>query len=216
VAINLHAIEKLTAPLKRRVRNLVRRAIVRLVYDDPKMQELQIAVLSGEVRDQVERWEDYGLTSHPIPGAEALVLALGGNSAHSAVIKVGDRRYRLTSLAEGEVALYDDQGQKIHLKRGKEIEITGCDTLTATVGVVTTLTSPVLTATCAASATVVCPQITLGDAARANVRQLIDERFKALFDAHTHSGVATGGGTSGPPTSAVDLAAHATDKTRAS
>lgn len=129
------AIEKLTAPLARRVRLMVRRGVVKLVYDDPKMQELQLALFNGEIRDGVERWEDYGLTSRPHPGAEALVLALGGESGHSVVVKVGDRRYRVTGLAGGEVCLYDDQGQRVHLKRGKEIAISGCDLLTATVGV---------------------------------------------------------------------------------
>lgn len=31
---------------------------------------------------------------------------------------VADRRYRLQGLAAGEVALYDDLGQKVHLTRG--------------------------------------------------------------------------------------------------
>jgi phage gp45-like len=34
------------------------------------------------------------------------------------VISIEDRRYRLTGLAEGEVALYDDLGQVVHLRRG--------------------------------------------------------------------------------------------------
>lgn len=137
-------LQKLLAPTVRRTRLMIRRAVVKLVYDDPKMQELQIAIMAGRTHDNVERWEDYGLTSHPHPGAEALVLALGGNSDHSAVIKVGDRRYRLTSLAEGEVALYDDQGQVIHLKRNKQIHIYGTDKLTADVAVETALTCPLV------------------------------------------------------------------------
>ena len=135
-------IQKLTAPLARRVKLMARRAVVQLVYDDPKMQELQLAIFAGEVHDQVERFEDYGLTSHPHPGAEALVLALGGDTGHSVVVKVGDRRYRVTGLAAGEVCLYDDQGQKIHLKRGKAIEISGCDTLDASVATKATIDCP--------------------------------------------------------------------------
>jgi phage gp45-like len=34
---------------------------------------------------------------------------------------VDDRRYRLTGLAKGEVALYDDLGSKIHLQRDGNI-----------------------------------------------------------------------------------------------
>ena len=45
----------------------------------------------------------------------------GGMREHGIIITVDDRRYRLTSLAQGEVAMYDDLGQKIELKRDKII-----------------------------------------------------------------------------------------------
>ncbi len=52
-----------------------------------------------------------------------MVLALGGRSNNYVVIKCDDRRYRLSGLAEGEVALYDDQGQKVVLYRDRiEVE----------------------------------------------------------------------------------------------
>ena len=40
-----------------------------------------------------------------------------GNREHSIAICVADRRYRLTGLTSGEVALYDDQGQEVVLAR---------------------------------------------------------------------------------------------------
>jgi len=116
-------VSKLTAPIARRVRLMARRAVVRLVYDDPKMQELQLAIFAGEVRDRVERWEDYGFTSHPLPGAEALVLSLGGSTDHGAVVKVGDRRYRIVNQQPGEVTIYTDEGDTIRLRRGRIVEI---------------------------------------------------------------------------------------------
>ncbi len=138
-------VNRLLAPIARRVRLMARRAVVRLVYDDPKMQELQLSIFSGEVRDKVERFQDYGFTSHPIKGAEAVVLALGGNTDHGAVIRVDDRRYRITGLAEGEVALYDDQGQMVVLKRDKTIHITGTDHLIADIGTDAVVTCPQVT-----------------------------------------------------------------------
>jgi len=116
-------VSKLLAPISRRVRLLARRAVVRLINDDTMLQEVQLAIFSDEVRDRVERWQDYGFTSHPLPGAEAIVLALGGNTDHGAVIKVDDRRYRLKGLTQGEVAIYDDQGQTVILKRDNVIEL---------------------------------------------------------------------------------------------
>lgn len=71
----------------------------------------------------VEHWLPYGFTAVAKAGAEALVGYLGGDSDKAVVISVGDRRYRLTGLAEGEVALYDDQGQKVVLYRDRiEVE----------------------------------------------------------------------------------------------
>jgi len=115
-------VSKLTAPLRRRVQLMVGRAVLVAVDDSSKCQTVQITALKGEVLDGVERVTEYGFTSHPHPGAEAVLLAVGGNRANGVVIAAGDRRYRLTGLAAGEVALHDDQGQVIKLARdGMEI-----------------------------------------------------------------------------------------------
>lgn len=141
------AIGRLMAPIARRVRLLARRAVVALINDAPKMQELQIAIYNDEVRDRVERWQDYGFTSHPHPGAEAIVLALGGNTDHGAVIKVDDRRYRKTDLTQGEVAIYDDQGQVITLKRGNLVEIETAGTVVVKAGTKMRVETPVFEVT---------------------------------------------------------------------
>jgi phage baseplate assembly protein V len=113
----MRALSKYIAPLKRRVMLMVGRGIVKLVTDAGALQVIQQAALAGELMDDVERLQEYGFTSVPHPGAETVFLALAGERAHSVVIAVEDRRYRLTGLAGGEVAVYDDLGQKVHLKR---------------------------------------------------------------------------------------------------
>ena len=72
--------------------------------------------------------QNYGLTSHPPKGAEALLVALGGQRQHAVVIAVEDRRYRVTDLGEGEVALYtmengEDGAHRVHLKEGRIVEL---------------------------------------------------------------------------------------------
>ncbi len=99
-------ISKLIAPLQRRVRLMVARAVVELVDDSKKMQSLQISIRADEERADVERFQQYGITSVPKAGAEALVLMVGGSTDHPVVIAVDDRRYRPKGLQEGEVALY--------------------------------------------------------------------------------------------------------------
>lgn len=110
--------------LARRARLGVARGILRLVNDASALQLAQVGLMGNETRSNLERMQEYGYTSHPHVGAEATVVFVGGNRDHGLIIAVDDRRYRLQALEAGEVALYTDEGDKIHLKRGNEIEVT--------------------------------------------------------------------------------------------
>lgn len=96
---------------------LLARGIVTAVEDTQPMQTLSLSLLADENKTGVERFQDYGFTSNPPKGLEALVGFIGGNRSHGVVLAVGDRQYRLHPLETGELALYDDQGQIVHLKR---------------------------------------------------------------------------------------------------
>jgi phage baseplate assembly protein V len=117
-------------PLVTRVGNMVAPALVERVDDATKMQACQISLSEGEVRADVEHPQNYGFTSVPFAGAEATVVCVGGRRDHCIVLTVDDRRYRLKGLAEGEVALYTDQGDKIVLGRGGNITITASSKVT--------------------------------------------------------------------------------------
>jgi phage baseplate assembly protein V len=142
----VNVVSKLTAPLARSMRLMVGRAVVRLVNDSLKMQAVQVSLLADEVRDNVERVQEYGFTSHPIPGAEAIVVCVGGSRDHAVVIAVDDRRYRLTTLEQGEVAIYTDEGDSIILKRNNNVEIT-TDTLTVKAATKVRFETPLVEAT---------------------------------------------------------------------
>ena len=130
---NFHAVfERLIRPFKRRILLMLGRAVIRLIDDTTKLQALQVEALEGETLDGIERIQEYGFTSHPREGAEAVVASMGGMRQHSVVIAVDDRRYRLTELEEGEVALYTDEDEdddfcRVHLKRDREIELRSGD-----------------------------------------------------------------------------------------
>lgn len=116
---------------------MVSRAVVNLVNDATKCQALQVTMMAGQTPDDVERPQTYGNTSVPHPGAEGIALAVGGSTGHTVVICVDDRRYRLTGLQAGEVALYDDLGHKVYLTRdgividgaGQDIRLTNAPTV---------------------------------------------------------------------------------------
>lgn len=99
------------------------RGVVSLVNAKSKLQSLQMRLLAGEMKDGMEHLEPYGYTSNPHPGAEGLAAFIGGDRSHGVVVCISDRRFRLAGLESGEVALYTDEGDVIHLKRGRVIEI---------------------------------------------------------------------------------------------
>ena len=113
---------KLLAPLKRGIQQMARAAHVLKVNDDSTIQMIQVETLSGEIID-VPRIQDYGITSVPLPGAKGVVVAVGGNTNGYVAIKVDDKRHRLVGLKEGEVALYDTQGQIVHLAENGKMHL---------------------------------------------------------------------------------------------
>lgn len=89
------------------------------------LRALQVLFTGGETRDDLEHIEPYGFTSEPFTDGktDAITLFFGEERSHGVVIAVADRRYRLKNLQAGEVALYDDKGRKVYLKRdGIEID----------------------------------------------------------------------------------------------
>ncbi|MFH1557664.1 MAG: phage baseplate assembly protein V [Pseudomonadota bacterium] len=99
----------------RRATQTMARGVLRKTDSAKKMQRVDVSILKDERKDSVEHWEAYGLTAVPMDGAEALVAFPSGERSHAVVVAIGDRRYRLTGLQSGEVALYDHQGQRVLL-----------------------------------------------------------------------------------------------------
>ncbi len=170
--------------LQRRVDNLVARAIVRVVDDSRRLQGLQVEIprsadLAPEVHEACERFEDYGFTSVPLPGAEAVGLFVGGFRTHPMIVSVADRRYRLKNLQPGEVAIYTDQGDKIVIKRGGTIEVHASTKVEITSPLVTMSGDLEVAGTITADDDVVADGISL--------------------TGHRHGGVQTGGAQTGTP-----------------
>ena len=88
------------------------------------MQEVQIAGYAGEAQQYIEHVHPYGFTAVANPkkrddtaAAEGFMSFLSGNRSHGVVVTMGDRRFRLFGLANGEVALHDDVGHQVHLSK---------------------------------------------------------------------------------------------------
>ena len=121
--MKLRDIDRLLSPIRRRLGALMKRGVWLRREADAGTQLGQVSLLSGETRGRVEKLEQYGFTSAALAGAEAFATAVGGSADHCLVLCVADRRYRLRGLQDGEVAIYDDLGKAVILKRDGTIEI---------------------------------------------------------------------------------------------
>lgn len=151
----MKAFADLLRPYANRLANMLARGVVTATDGSTKLRTLQVKLLAGEVKDRMEHFEPYGFTSEVKPGSEPLAMFFDGDRSHGVVMQVADRRYRMTGMQSGEVAVYDDLGQSVHLTRsgivikGAGRPITIQDVTTATVKAATSvrLETPVLNVT---------------------------------------------------------------------
>jgi len=124
--IGYNDIQRLLAPLKRKIFLLLGRAILTAIKNTEGTMMIQVTGLKGETITDVEKLSEYGFESRPRVGAESLVLFLNGNRDQGVALNVHDRRYRPTDLADGDSRLYDYRGNKIKLtSTGIEIDASG-------------------------------------------------------------------------------------------
>lgn len=115
------SLRRMVEPLQRKLRMLAGRAVIRLMSD---AVTAQVEGLADEVRDGAEVFQQYGFRSMPLPGAEGVMLSLGGSRDHTVVLCVDDRRYHATVLASGECVMEDHLGKAVHFKLDGSIEVT--------------------------------------------------------------------------------------------
>jgi phage baseplate assembly protein V len=102
--------------LYRRARMAVGFGKITATRDDVGVLIAQAKHSELETRDNTAIVQHYGMYSRPHPGAEFVSASTGGDRATTIIIATGDQRYHI-QLAEGEVCIKDDQGQKVHLTR---------------------------------------------------------------------------------------------------
>lgn len=93
-----------------RIRLMIARAVVNLVNDAGGLQLLQVNVLHGETRDEVERVQNFGQTSHPPAGSIPILAAVGGSRDHMVAVAVDSPEFRPKGLKQGESATYNAHG----------------------------------------------------------------------------------------------------------
>ena len=175
-----------------RVKNSFLRGIVRLINDENSRQQLQVEFFKDDYFDGIERAQNYGFTSNPLPGADAFAIFPGGMRERGVVLVVDDRRYRLVGLQPGEVGISDDLGNKVILKRDR-IQVDAVEHVE--------VNAPTILLNADESVTIVAPDVIV------NGDTTINGNFsytgsglangKVIDENHTHAGGSLGAGHTG-------------------
>jgi phage baseplate assembly protein V len=187
------SVEQAVQRLYHRLRNLVYRGRVTLGDDTGPVQTQQVRLGADDIRDALPRLAEYGLTSMPPEGSDAIVLFPAGDRGSGVIIATGHQTYRLKSLKAGEVALYDNLGQSVYLTQAGIVVNGGGLPMKFTNTPSVTLDTP--TVHCTGNLDVDGNIVAQGDISDHNNKSMADMR--TVFDGHDHNDPQ--GGTVGGP-----------------
>lgn len=116
-------IKKITNPLYERIISIISLCTINKVNDETNTQTAQGELYSGEIREDLERWQNYGMTSNPPNNSEGICFSFGGEREANFILAVEDKDSRPTGLKTGEVCIYTIEKDHIYFKQGNQIEI---------------------------------------------------------------------------------------------
>ncbi|WP_417880315.1 phage baseplate assembly protein V [Vibrio sp.] len=121
-------IQKLLAPIRRKIMGSIGRALVTGVIEDLQRQNIQVQIHADESADNIERFQNYGMSSNPPKNSEAVLVALGGDLANLVAVAVEDKNCRPKGES-GDVFLYHQEGHNIRLTKDGKLIITATEVI---------------------------------------------------------------------------------------
>jgi phage baseplate assembly protein V len=184
----------LIARWQRKIAMMLMRGVVQYVDDAHGLQQMNLIVAAGDLWTGAQRFQEYGFTSTPLPGAEVVIGSIGGLRSFGVVVAVDDRRYRLQTLPAGGVALYDAHGSSVLLDNAGNITATGAGTITAT--------APNVVINASTKVQMNTPLLSVSgdiiDNSATNTRTMAGMRTQ--YNEHDHGNVLNGTGVTSTPT----------------
>lgn len=189
--------------IARRIANMLARGTVALANASAKLQTLQVKLLAGEIKDEMEHFEAFGFTANPPPGAEVIAGFFDGDRSHGVILAAADRRHRLKNLLPGEAAMYSAFANKIVLHADGSIEIVAPLSVNITSPAVTMSGTLTVQGLITGHGGVAIDNTVSGSGSTASnlaTSGALTNNGKNVGSAHVHSGVTSGGSNTGVPT----------------
>lgn len=115
LARKVASLEAQLAELCAQMGNMASRATLVESDDANGAQRQKLYGFYGEELTDVQLWQPFGLSANCPPGADVMVLAMGGNRDGAQGLAATHPNHRPTGQAIGETALYDAGGQTVTL-----------------------------------------------------------------------------------------------------
>lgn len=163
----------------------VGRGRVKAVDDSGNVQLLQAKLGDLETRDKLPRLAEYGFASRPPIDSDAVAVFAAGDRSNGVVVATGHQPSRPKDLEDGEAMIYDKSGRWVKIGKDEiEIEAGG---------------KPVKVKN-ASEVEIECTVLKVtGDIVdHSGSNGVTLKELRDAYNAHHHTGVQTGGGTTGP------------------
>ncbi|WP_051278462.1 phage baseplate assembly protein V [Solimonas flava] len=121
-------VRQLVSPIGRQVSMLATRVRIAAVNDATKIQTVQLTgrAVDGkrpETLDGVQRLQQFGFSSVPLPGSDGLMICIGGSRSNPVVIVCDDGSKRVVGMEPGETVVYNAFGDYVKLLKTGEMVV---------------------------------------------------------------------------------------------
>lgn len=98
--------------------------------DSGPVQTMQARLNQQETIDTLPRVAEFGFTSRPPAGSDAIILFAAGDRSNGVVVATNHQATRLKNLAEGDTAIFDSRGRYIWLGKDGGIVVSASGPVT--------------------------------------------------------------------------------------
>jgi len=116
------------------LRGLIARGVVTKSSDAGESQTVDAKVYAGHDRAGVEVLQPFGVASRAPANGVVILLAVGGDQGDYVALPTGSPGNRMAGLEEGEVAIYCENGSRVHVKKDGTVHAFSSTKVLAEVG----------------------------------------------------------------------------------